>query len=195
MIGLGLGLVYGLYSWAVARAACVYSPGSLVIEHSGSDTAYLYGTMAGQATCKLRALSRSNPEIETLVLVEVPGTFDLVDTQAATRLVRKKGWNTVVPSTGLIASGGVMLFLGGVEREVAQGGQVGVHAWSQPGGGGVLFSSPENIPANAERAFRQIYRALGIDPAFYDFQVNAAPARDMHWMTREELRRWDVVTR
>lgn len=195
MIGLGLGLVYGLYSWSVSRAACVYVPGSLVIEHNGSGTAFLSGTMAGQATCKLRALSRDNPEIETLVLADVPGTVDLIDTQAATRLVRKKGWNTVVPSTGLIASGGVMLFLGGVEREVVPGGQVGVHAWSQPGGGGVLFSSPENIPANAERAFRQIYRALGIDPAFYDFQVSAAPARDIHWMTREELRQWGVVTR
>lgn len=194
VLGLGLGLVYGLYSWTASRADCVYVPGSLVIEHNDAGVAYLSGTMAGQATCKLRALARSNPEIETLVLVEVPGTVDLVDTQAATRLVRNKGWNTVVPSQGLIASGGVMLFLGGVEREVSEGGQVGVHAWSQPGGGGVLFSSPENIPANAERAFRQIYRALGIDPGFYDFQVESAPANDIHWMTREELARWGVVT-
>ena len=195
VLGLALGLVYGLYSWTVSRAKCAYYPGSLTIEHKGEGFAFLRGTMMGQAECKLRALSRVNPRIETLVLVDIPGTMDLIDTQAATRLVRYKGWKTVVPATGSIASGGVMLFLGGVEREVRPGGQVGVHAWSQPGGGGVLFSSPENIPANSERAFRQIYRAMGIDPAFYDFQVNAAPASDIHWMTREELRRWAVVTR
>lgn len=70
--------------------------------------------MAGQATCKLRRLAQQNPAIETLVLLDVPGTVDLIDTQAATRLVRQKRWNTVVPRGGSIASGGVMLFLGGL---------------------------------------------------------------------------------
>ena len=82
--------------------------------------------MAGQATCKLRKLAQQNPAIETLVLVDVPGTVDLIDTQAATRFVRQKGWDTLVPRTGSIASGGVMLFLGGVNRVVEPGGQVGV---------------------------------------------------------------------
>lgn len=193
--GLAAGLVYGVYVWSVNRAQCSFYPGSLVVRHDGGTVAVLRGTMAGQATCKLRALARDNPDIQTLILADIPGTVDLIDTQAATRFVRKRGWDTVVPANGSIASGGVMLFLGGVNREVAASGQVGVHAWSQPGGGGRLFSSPEDIPAGAERAFRQIYRAMGIDPAFYDFQVQAAPAEDIHWMTRSELERWAVVTR
>lgn len=190
-----MGLIYGVYVWSTNRSQCAFVPGSLVVRHNGGDVALLSGTMAGQATCKLRRLARTNPEIRTLVLEDIPGTVDLIDTQAATRFVRKQGWNTAVPAQGSIASGGVMLFLGGVSRDVSPGGQVGVHAWSQPGGGGRLFSSPDDIPANAERAFRQIYRALGIDPAFYDFQVEAAPAEEVHWMTRSEMERWGVVTR
>ena len=195
VLGLVSGLAYGLYAWSVNRGQCVFIPNSLTIRHQGGSVAVLQGTMAGQATCKLRRLAQQNPAIETLVLLDVPGTVDLIDTQAATRLVRQKRWNTVVPRGGSIASGGVMLFLGGVDRVVEPGGEVGVHAWSQPGGGGVLFSSPDDIPAHAERAFRKIYRALGMDPDFYDFQVDAAPAEDIHWMTRAELERWNVVTR
>ena len=193
-LGLVAGLVYGIYSWSVGRTQCVFVPGSLVVQHKGGTVAGLFGTMAGQAECKLRRLARDVPDLETLILLDVPGTVDLIDTQAATRFVRKQGWNTVVPANGSIASGGVMLFLGGVTRTVERGGKVGVHAWSQPGGGGVLFSSPDDIPANAERAFRQIYRDLGLDPAFYDFQVDASPAEDIHWMTPFKLERWGVVS-
>lgn len=190
---LVLGLIYGVVTFTSARDQCVNPPGSLSIRHDGGERAVLQGTMAGQATCKLRALARVNPAVTTLVLVEIPGTVDLLDTQAATRFVRRQGWNTVVPATGLIASGGVMLFLGGVERQVSPGGQVGVHAWSQRGQGR-LYSSPDDIPANAERAYRDIYRDLGIDPTFYDFQVQAAPAEDIHWMSRSELQRWGLLT-
>ena len=135
-LGLVAGLVYGIYSWSVGRTQCVFVPGSLVVQHKGGTVAGLFGTMAGQAECKLRRLARDVPDLETLILLDVPGTVDLIDTQAATRFVRKQGWNTVVPANGSIASGGVMLFLGGVTRTVERGGKVGVHAWSQPGGGG-----------------------------------------------------------
>ncbi len=101
--------------------------------------------MMGEATCKLRRLAREYPGVRTLVLADIPGTFDLVDTQAATRFLRQQGWNTLVPGNGRIASGGVMLFLGGVERTVEPGGQVGVHAWSQTWQGAV-YSSPTTFP-------------------------------------------------
>lgn len=190
--GLFIGLVYGVVTWSSSRTNCSDPPGSLSIRYGGGDTAYLYGLLTSQGACKLRALAREHPEVQNLVLVDVPGTVDLVNTQEATLFIRNQGWNTLVPSNGSIASGGVMLFLGGVERDVAYGGQVGVHAWSQPNPGR-LFSSPDDIPENAERAYRKVYRQLGIDPAFYDFQIESAPAEDIHWMTRAELDRWGLI--
>ena len=191
--GLMLAAVYGLWSWGQQRSQCPDALGSLLIVPAYDEyTAILSGTMMGQATCKLRRLARENPGLRRLVLADIPGTFDLVDTQAATRLVRAQGWETVVPANGRIASGGVMLFLGGVTRTVEPGGQVGVHAWSQTWEGAV-YSSPSDIPARLERAYRDVYRDLGIDPGFYDFQVEAAPAEDIYWMTRTEMRRWGLI--
>lgn len=190
--GLFLGLVYGVVTWSNNRTNCTNAPGSLSIRYSGGEAAFLYGTLTSQSACKLRALARQYPAVDTLVLVDIPGTVDLLNTEEATLFIRAQGWNTAVPSNGSIASGGVMLFLGGVEREVAPGGRVGVHAWSKPVPGR-LFSSPEDIPAMAERAYRKVYRQLGIDPAFYDFQIEAAPAESIHWMTRAEMDRWGLI--
>ena len=193
LAGLGLAAVYGLVSWTQQRSQCQAPPGSLLIAvPDGSDMAYLRGTMMGEANCKLRRLARAYPGVRTLVLTDIPGTFDLVDTQAATRFLRAQGWNTLVPGNGRIASGGVMLFLGGVGRTVEPGGQVGVHAWSQTWQGAV-YSSPDDIPARLERVYRDIYRDLGVDPGFYDFQVEAAPAEDIYWMSRAEMRRWGLI--
>lgn len=191
--GLLIGLIYGVLTWSNGRSNCLDPPGSLSIRYDGDGVAYLSGMLTSNSACKLRALARAHPSVETLVLVDIPGTVDLLNTEEATLFIRRSGWNTRVPSQGSIASGGVMLFLGGVERDVAPGGRVGVHAWSQPNPGR-LFSSPEDIPAKAERAYRKIYRKLGVDPAFYDFQIEAAPAQDIHWMTRAEMERWGLIT-
>ena len=102
--GLFLGLVYGVVTWSNNRTNCTNAPGSLSIRYSGGEAAFLYGTLTSQSACKLRALARQYPAVDTLVLVDIPGTVDLLNTEEATLFIRAQGWNTAVPSNGSIAS-------------------------------------------------------------------------------------------
>ena len=135
-------------------------------------------------------LIEDNPDLETIIMEDVPGSLDDVATLEAARLVREAGLNTEVPADGEIASGGVDFFLAGVERTVAEGGKVGVHSWSDRLTEGSEL--PQDDPEH--RLYLDYYADMGIDEAFYWFTLSAAASRDIHWMTRDELEQHSIIT-
>ena len=140
---------------------------------------------------QFEAVIEEHPEVETLVLTVVPGSLDdEINVQLGKR-VRELGLRTHLARGGMIASGGVDLFLAGVERTVGAGSYVGVHSWSA-GLGRTGADVPRDDPQH--QLYLDYYRAIDIAESFYWFTLEAAPAGEMHWMTLDEVERFDMVT-
>ncbi|MCH2109162.1 MAG: hypothetical protein MK135_07525 [Polyangiaceae bacterium] len=155
------------------------------------DQAVMTGELDSRSVGKVRELLTQNPDLKRVVLLDVPGSVDDVAALEAARLIRQAGLNTLVPRDGEIASGGVDFFLAGVERAVAPGGRVGVHSWSEGKVEGADLSrdDPEH------RLYLDYLGEMGIPEDFYWFTLQAANSRDIHWMSREELLRYQLTTK
>lgn len=139
----------------------------------------------------LRALN-AHPDVEWIVLEYVPGSNNDDANLIASRIVRQRGLNTVIPSGGLIASGGTDFFLAGKERIVERGACIGVHSWSDDDDP----TPPTKLPRNhvAHQMFLEYYRELGIPEQFYWYTLKAATADGMHYMSETEIRNYGVAT-
>lgn len=135
-----------------------------------------------------------NPDIKTLVLQSVPGSADDISNLAVARKVRKANMTTIVPSNGLVASGGTDLFLAGAKRIIEQGACIGVHSWAA----GDLFNvkSAREFPKNDTEhdKYLDYYKEMKVDPAFYWFTLDAADYDAMYWMSVANLNRFGFST-
>lgn len=165
------------------------NPDRLRFEVEGSQ-AYGYGFTDGRSETIIRDLLRDHPQVKTLVFVNMPGTRDVTSNYRLARSIRDAGLNTELLPRSRIASGAVDLFLAGVDRRIACGAQVGVHAWGSSG-----FDAQDAVWDNHRSYSRDFLSDMGIDPDFYDFRTNAAGSNQMHWMSVDELNRWSVATR
>ena len=180
----------------VSSAICVvllascgpsYTPLEFTAE---GDRIVASGTIDASALGDFRAVAERNPEIRTLLLRTIDGSVDDEANLVFSRAVRELGFDTVVPSDGMVASGGTDLFLAGNRRTLEPGACVGVHSWGD--GGRPATELPRDHRIHAE--YLDYYRDLGVDPDFYWFTLEAAPAEDMHWMTAGEADRFGLTT-
>ncbi len=153
--------------------------------------AIMYGYVDGTTPGRLDTLLQDNPQLETLVMPFVPGSVDDESNLQAARIVREAGLDTCIPSTGLIASGGVDFFVAGVRRSANEGAQVGVHSWA--GFGGVEGS---DFPKDSleHQLYLLYYEEMGIPAEFYWFTLEPAPADSVHWMTVDEIAQYELLT-
>ncbi|MEM9630363.1 MAG: alpha/beta hydrolase [Pseudomonadota bacterium] len=134
-------------------------------------------------------ITAQNPDIKTLVLQNVGGSVDDEANLELGRMVRKAGFTTIVPSNGLVASGGTDLFLAGKKRVLEQGACVGVHSWGGDVEGSELpRASQEHLP------YLQYYEVMSIPAEFYWFTLNSASASEIHWMQQAETNRFNMTT-
>lgn len=169
---------------------------------AGTSTFELQGNQAivrgelGSATFdQMTHLIEAHPEVDTLVLLDVPGSVnDEVNVETG-RLVRAAGYTTHVPANGEIYSGGVDLFAAGATRTAEAGATIGVHAWccGDDGESAHLIAQDDDAHAFQLAYFREM---LGPDlgPAFYFFTLQAAPFESVDPMTPAELEYFDLVT-
>jgi hypothetical protein len=135
----------------------------------------LNGSIESDTPAQFRALLRAFPLIRQIDMVECPGTGDDEANLALARMVRKAGIATFVPNGGSVRSGGVELFLAGVERRAEPGAQFAVHSWVDEDG---LEPDDyaESDPVNQE--YVAYYREMGMSAdkakAFYDL-TNSVP--------------------
>lgn len=174
-------------------SACFHiGSGSSKIEFEGTE-ATISGALGSLTFTQIQRLQAEHPEIDRLVLQDVPGSInDEVNVETG-RLVRNGGWSTHVPADGEIASGGVDLFCAGVERTLEDGARVGVHSWSngEEEGGDLPMDSPEHT-----FFIEYLDEMLGSPrgETFYFFTLQAAPAADIHWMTPQEIEQYELLT-
>lgn len=157
------------------------------------NRAYLHGELGSGTYRQIEYLVRAHPEVDTLVFENVPGSLNDDINVFTGRLVREAGYSTLVPANGMIASGGVGLFVAGVQRTIEEGARVGVHAWSIPGEG----INPTVLPRehHAHRAQRSYFaEMLANGDAFYFFTLQAAPFSGVHWMTSAEVEQFGLQT-
>ena len=142
------------------------------------------------------ALHKANPQLKTIHEETVPGSLDDDTMIELSYYVREQGFNTMLSCDSRIDSGGVDLFLAGVERIVDCADKsvvphIGVHAWSD--GFKQATDYPKDAPEH-ENNRKYIENMLGKDD-FYWFTIYAAPAADIHPMTRAEIDKYGLVTK
>ena len=154
------------------------------------DHAVMHGTIGPSTPGRVLELILEHPDVDTIVLVDVPGSMDDDANLRAARCVRRHGFTTVLPERAEVASGGTDFFLAGRERIIESPVRLGVHSWAgfDEEGADLPRDHPEH------RKYIDYYREMGIAEEFYWFTLEAAPADDIHWMTDEELRRFGMAT-
>lgn len=156
------------------------------------DKAYLSGILDETLPAELTGLIREHPNVRTLVLVDVPGSVDQQATMESARLLRRVGINTEIARTGYVLSGGVDLFLGGVNREIGAGAGVGVHSWSDS-----LGAMPDKLVRNdpVHATYVNFYLEMGVPERFYWFSLEAAPPERIYFLSPEETYDYQLATR
>ncbi|WP_051251787.1 hypothetical protein [Psychrilyobacter atlanticus] len=151
---------------------------------------YIDGIINEKTYDQFVKILNDNPQIETLIEGDVPGSIDDDTMIKLAYFVRKKGLNTKILSNSDINSGGVDLFLAGVERTMEKGAKIGVHSWSDGEKDAAEYpvGSPEH---EANRKYIEIM--LGSDD-FYWFTIYAATADSIHQMTEEEITKYRLLT-
>lgn len=155
-----------------------------------NDVMYLSGMLTSQLPQQLRNALSDNPNITDLVLVDVPGSLDQAATMDAARMIRHFELNTHIAKTGYVLSGGVDLFLGGIERSIGAGAGVGVHAWrdTQDWGDDINLADPVHA------TYVNFYLEMGVPERFYWFTLDAAPAERVYFLSPEEFYDYRLVT-
>lgn len=161
---------------------------TIYVQH---NTAYLSGVLEADLPIRLADMIRKHPNVTDIVLVDVPGTDDQQATMEGARLIRRLGLNTHIAETGYVLSGGVDLFLGGVQRTIGAGAGVGVHAWSDNIGTRASKLNKRN-PVHA--TYVNFYLEMGIPERFYWFSIEAAPANRVYFLSSEEMYDYQLVT-
>ncbi len=175
---------------ALLLAACAdpYTPVSFTAQ---GDRIVASGTIDHTTLSAFEEVIGEHPGIKTLVLQNIEGSVDDDANVVFSRVVRDEGFDTVVPSDGMVASGGTDLFLAGKRRVLEPGACVGVHSWG--GGGYVAAELPEDHPEHDR--YLDYFRDIGVDPGFYWFTLDAASEDEIHWMSAAEADRFDLTTR
>ncbi len=159
-----------------------------------ATTVKMAGVIDSDTTSAFTSMIAQYPGIKTIQMIDCPGSEDDDADISLARLVRKQGINTHVPANGSIRSGAVEFFLAGVKRTSDPGAQFGVHSWQDDMGRQAVQYS-ENDPVHS--TYINYYVDMGLNPAtaqkFYTFTNTVAPYQSIHFMTRDELTRYNII--
>lgn len=159
------------------------------------NIAYGYGGTDDRSVAAVKKLMREHPQVDTLVFKKMPGTKDADMNLRLARDIRRRGLNTHIENNSMIASGAVDLFLAGNKRTMECGALIGVHSWSVSGSRSTIRISPTDMGVDRRQKLHENFlRDMGIDPAFYAFTRAAAEPEKIHFMSMDEIRRFDLLT-
>ncbi|QDO85622.1 alpha/beta fold hydrolase [Shewanella psychropiezotolerans] len=158
---------------------------------TSSDTVYMNGVIGSDTLDVMQTLLNKYPQIKTIVMQNVPGSMDDDTNLLASMEIRNRGIATHIPADGMVASGGTDMFLAGVKRTIEPGAKLGVHSWGDDSGKEALDYPRDN---QAHTLYLDYYKAIGINTEFYWYTLEAATAKNIHWMTAQEIALYGVLT-
>jgi hypothetical protein len=175
---------------ASAAGLAQFGPFSVV----DAQSVNMRGTIDSSTPAVFRQMMAAYPHIQTIEMIDCPGSVDDDANLALSRMVRRAGINTHVPANGSIRSGGVEFFLAGVKRSIEPGAELGVHSWEDENGREATEYAA-NDPVHS--AYINFYIEMGLNQAsaraFYDFTNKAAPASGVYYMKPKELAQFQLL--
>lgn len=167
--------------------------GNSLIEIKGNE-AYLSGDLGTITYWQIKDLIKNYPTIKTIVMTQISGSINDAVNMHTGRIIRENGFTTKVLSNSDIASGGVDLFCAGKERIVEKGAKIGVHSWCCVNDL-TAIEIPKDHPAHKYQ-LTYFTMALGPNngPAFYFYTLEASSFDNIHYMTDEEIKKWNIAT-
>ena len=159
-------------------------------KEQSKDSLFMEGVIYSGTLKDFQKVLAKNPQITTLVMVEVPGSVDDEINLQASLLIREHQINTYIPENAWVASGGTDMFLAGEKRDIHPTAKLGVHSWH--GEEKAALEYPRNHEIHQK--YLKYYKDLGIPTEFYWYTLEAAPGNEMHWMTGDEIDLYNVVT-
>ncbi len=170
---------------AELRTIQKYGLDAPTIEVKG-EKAFVNGTLGETFYHLLEKTLDENSQLNTIVLLEIPGSVNDEWNLKSCKLLFKKGLNTELLNNSIVESGGTDLFVSGSKLFIADGAKIGVHSWA--GDDLVAAELPKN---HAEHTmFLEFYSEIGVDSSFYWYTLKAAPAEGMHFMTKSEINKY-----
>ena len=160
------------------------------------EQAEMNGVIGNGIVSKVNLLISQYPQVQNIVLSDVPGSMDDEANLQAAKALYDAGLNTEVNGMSKIASGGVDFFLAGYRRVVAPGAEIGVHSWAFEDEQGRVIQGrdvPRDDPQHS--LYIDFYRHIQHpNPSeFYFFTLDAATAEGIHIMTEEEIINWQMA--
>mmetsp|Transcript_21761 Transcript_21761/g.43637 ORF Transcript_21761/g.43637 Transcript_21761/m.43637 type:complete len:352 (+) Transcript_21761:212-1267(+) len=143
--------------------------------------AVVAGVIAANFPDRVLDLHYDHPEVDTLILVQVPGSNNDDELVVGAQLVNLFGYQTCVPSDGHVASGGTDLFSAGAKRFATPGAQIGIHSWEHDDKPGSDY--PRDHPQHYK--YLKFFRRNCIPEDFYWEQLSYG--LPMHYITEEEI--------
>ena len=159
-----------------------------------------YGVIDEDSPRRVAAFLDANPQVRTLVFVDMPGSDNDEANLTLARDLRARGLNTALEAHSDIASGATDLFLAGVERTAECGALFGVHSWkavvTEDGVRTEYTARDIARDPNHEdhKFFIDYYIEMDIPIDFYWYTVDVAPFEGIYNMSAQEMERFSIVT-
>ena len=155
----------------------------------------LNGEINTSAFEKFILLAEQYPTVKKIEIINCLGSInDEVNLELA-RYIQDNKYDIHLLDNGSVASGGTDLFLAGRKRTMGNNTKVGVHSWAG------LRKTATDFPKGHRNHLPYIkyYEAIGFNQKdaedFYYFTINAAPADEMYYMTKQELKKYNFQTK
>ncbi len=146
--------------------------------------ARLYGQIDGTIDTKTQNLINNNPDLTTIELVYVPGSFHDINNHKAGRMIRAAGLDTKIKKFWFIASGWTDLLMAGSNRIIEEEAQIWVHAWTSD-------SYPESwsLATNhiAHNKYLNYFTDMWISSNLYWWTIENTRPESIHWLSSSEL--------
>lgn len=134
------------------------------------------------------------PDLKAINIINCDGSSDDNTNLLLSYKVHELEFDIFLEENGLIASGGVDFFLAGKNRTSGYNTLIGVHSWSG------LFKEATDFPVGHEnhQPYIDYYVSIGFSQQeaedFYYYTINSASAKSIHWMTNEEIEKYNIIT-
>lgn len=154
------------------------------------DRAALVNVTDANSPAQFAAMLMDHPGIKIIEMVDCPGTEDDLANLRLGRMIHERGLATYVPKGGSVRSGGVELFLAGVQRYADPAAEFAVHSWQDDTG---LQAHDYSDSAPENRRYIEYYRQMGMSPieaeAFYEM-TNSVPFDSAKWFGTGVMGLW-----
>lgn len=160
-------------------------------------TVHMNGTIDRKITKTFNQLKTAYPDAKRIVMMDCPGSSDDESNLKVSKEMHDLGYEFHLTATSEISSGAVDMYVGGKKRTMEPGARIGVHSWGTSDGDPIATSYPKGHEVHLH--YINYYTSVGFTQQqaedFYYFTINAAPAESIHWMTTQEIEKYDVLTK